>query len=281
MSSNRFWRFSNSADSGKAELLIYGEIMPDDTAPEGTNVTPGKFLEELKAIKGKRDLTIRINSVGGSLFTAQAIYTQLKALSSLETFKTVIVDAIAASAASVIAMAGDVILMPTGAQMMIHDPIASVEGMYRKSDAEKLAAQLESLADGIAAIYADKTGRPKEDMRALMAVETWMGAEEAVAEKFADALLKDYQPETALIGDTFISRGVSFDLNQYRNRPWPVGAPSKSPEERRAAALISGGSPAVSWTGQPSIPVQSPLAGLSVEEVRAARLIAGGPGSDR
>jgi ATP-dependent protease ClpP protease subunit len=157
----KFWNIANIGEDS-AELTLYGEIVTRrpynwilDAPDDGLYITPQDFLQELGAVKDKATLTIRVNSVGGDLYTALGIYTQLK---DLKAKKIVIIDGIAASAASVIAMAGDVIQMPPGGAIMIHEASMTLEGAYRNSDLKLMEKRLEAANDMAAQTYHAKTG---------------------------------------------------------------------------------------------------------------------------
>lgn len=163
---------SSSADS--ADIFIYEEI-------GGWFGTPAdEFVKDLHALNVK-NINLRINSPGGSVWDAIAIYNALVAHPATV---TVYVDALAASAASVIAMAGDRIIMMVGSQMMIHD--ASGICLGNEAETREFAAFLGKQSDNLASVYADRAGGTAEEWRALMKKETWMFADEAVEFKLAD-----------------------------------------------------------------------------------------------
>jgi ATP-dependent protease ClpP protease subunit len=159
------------------ELVLYGSV--GDLWGDGSGFSARDVLEAL-AEHGEANLTVRLNSGGGLAWDGVAIYNALR---SHPGKVTISIDGIAASAASVIAMAGSDIIMRSGASMMIHDPSAVTMGPA--SDHRKSADTLDKLGDRIASIYAEKTGNSVEEMRSLMLAETWMDAEEAVAFGFA------------------------------------------------------------------------------------------------
>lgn len=167
----------NEADaSDDTEVFIYDEI-------GGWFGTPVEdFVKDLNGIKTK-SITVRINSPGGSLFDSIAIYnTLVKHPANV----TVYVDALAASGASIIAMAGDKTIMMVGSQLMIHDALGVEIGNAK--DMRAMATFLDGQSDNIATIYKAKAGKDPvgSDWRKLMLAETWMFAEEAVALGLAD-----------------------------------------------------------------------------------------------
>lgn len=159
-----------------ADLFIYDEI-------GSWGVTSSQFIKDLGDVKAKT-LNIRISSPGGDVFEGLAI---LNALRQHPAHKTVTVDGMAASAASFIAMAGDVVRMSPQSMMMIHDANAAAQGDAR--DMRALADLLDKTSDNIAAVYAQKTGKPAAEWRQVMLEETWFTDQEAVAAGLADEVI--------------------------------------------------------------------------------------------
>ena len=126
--------------------------------------------EEIRKMDGQ-DITVWINSNGGECIAASVIYTALREHKGKVTVK---VDGSAISAASVIAMAGDEILMSPTSVMMIHNPLTYAEGEVK--DMEKAIRVLTEVKETIVNAYAAKTGKPREEISRLMDEETWMGA---------------------------------------------------------------------------------------------------------
>lgn len=173
----KFWKWSNSVLSNNQELILDGPIASDTWW--GDEVTPDLFREELKQHAG--DLTVVINSPGGDVFAGLAIYN---ALVNHNGNVTVRVDGLAASIASVIAMAGDKIIMSPGSMIMIHRPSVYAAGTV--DDMEKAKDVLLKIEEGITPIYAKRTGLSDEKITELLEAETWMLADKAVELGFAD-----------------------------------------------------------------------------------------------
>ena len=173
----KFWKWSNSVSSNNQELILDGPIASDTWW--GDEVTPDLFREELKQHAG--DLTVVINSPGGDVFAGLAIYN---ALVNHNGNVTVRVDGLAASIASVIAMAGDKIIMSPGSMIMIHRPSVYAAGTV--DDMEKAKDVLMKIEEGITPIYAKRTGLSDEKITELLEAETWMLADKAVELGFAD-----------------------------------------------------------------------------------------------
>jgi ATP-dependent Clp protease protease subunit len=195
----RWYEFRAQA-KGAAEIVIYDEI--------GAFGIPAKaFLDELKALGPVAELTVRINSPGGSVFDGVAIYN---ALTRHPAKVTVWVDGIAASIASMVAMAGDEVVMPENAMLVLHDPSGLVMGTA--DDMRATADALDKMAAGMVAAYRDKSGRDDAEIEAMMAAETWLSAEEAVALGLADRLEEP------------VKMVAHFDLSRFRNAPPQLAA---------------------------------------------------------
>ena len=162
----KFWNFIRN-DAGERVLRLEGPI--DEESFLGDEVTPSAFRDELEAEEG--DVTVWINSPGGNVFAASEIYTMLCDHKGKVTVK---IDAIAASAASVIAMAGDTVLMSPVAMLMVHDPMTIAMGNTR--DMEKAISTLNEVKESIINAYVQKTGMSRNRVSKLMENETWMNA---------------------------------------------------------------------------------------------------------
>jgi ATP-dependent Clp protease, protease subunit len=192
-----------------AEIVIYDEI--------GAFGIPAKaILDELKALGPVAELILRINSPGGSVFDGVAIYNALR---RHEARVIVWIDGIAASIASVIAMAGDEVVMPENAMLMLHDPSGLVIGTAAHMRA--MAEALDKMKAGMVAAYRDKSGTDDAEIEALMAAETWLSAREAVDLGLADRV---EQP---------VRMAAHFDLSRFHNIPPQLAASltSSHPQE--------------------------------------------------
>ena len=201
---------NKSPDVG--EIYIYGEITDEKWSDEQT--TPKEILEKINTIKDKRNVYLYINSPGGSVYSGITIYNLLSRLSGS---LTVVVDGIAASAASVVAMAGKRILMSAGSMMMIHEARSVAAG---SSDDMRSAADVLDLCNStISDIYVKRTMLEKSKMLELMKAETWFDAESAVANKFADAIEPGKKVSASLIGSDMDCNGIIFNTQKYKNFP--------------------------------------------------------------
>lgn len=179
-----FWSFRVDS-AGKNELHIDGGIAMSQSW-WSDEITPKQFQAQLDRLQG--ELTVWINSPGGDAFAGAAIYTALREYAQNDKV-TVKVSGIAASAASIIAMAGDEVLISPVGTIMIHDPWAYMRGNSR--DMRQYADTMDEIRDGQIAAYAHKTGKSNDEIRQLMERETYMNATSAVANGFADAILYD------------------------------------------------------------------------------------------
>ena len=184
----KFWNWIKNSDDTRI-LRLEGPI--DEESFWGDEITPQMFRDELES--GEGDVTVWINSPGGNVFAAAEIYTMLKDYKGSITVK---IDAIAASAASVVAMAGDTVQMSPVAMLMIHDP--STVAMGNTKDMEKAIEVLNEVKESIINAYAAKSGLTHARIANLMSNETWMNAKKAVELGFADEILfakKEEKPE--------------------------------------------------------------------------------------
>ena len=181
----KFWNFIRN-EEGERILRLEGPI--DEDSFWGDEVTPKAFREELEAEEG--DVTVWVNSPGGNVFAAAQIYNMLCDHKGKITVK---IDAIAASAASVVAMAGDRVLMSPVAMLLVHDPMTIAMG--NKKDMEKAIVTLNEVKESIINAYQKKSGLSRNKISQLMENETWLNAKKAVELGFADEILFNDQTE--------------------------------------------------------------------------------------
>jgi ATP-dependent protease ClpP protease subunit len=171
------------ADKVTAEILIYGEI--------GWEVTANEFVKDMAMLEADH-INVHVNSPGGDVFDGIAIYNSLRMHSATV---TIYVDALAASAASFIAQAGDEVIMLRNAEMMIHDASALAWG--NEEVMLDVAGLLSRISNNIADIYAQRAGGTLEDWRAIMKAEMWYTAQEAVDAGLADSVLDSTDEDAA------------------------------------------------------------------------------------
>ena len=180
----KFWNWVRNEGEGVLEtertLFLNGEI--SDETWYGDEVTPKLFKDELD--EGSGNITVWINSPGGDVFAAAQIYNMLRDYKGSVTVK---IDGMAASAASVIAMAGDTTLMSPVAMMMIHNPVTIAAG--NTGDMAKAIDMLNEVKESILNAYEMKTGMNRVKLSHMMDDETWFNAKKAVELGFADRIL--------------------------------------------------------------------------------------------
>lgn len=207
----KFWNFqAKSEDTG--ELMLYGDIA--SSSWYGDEVTPKAFKADLDSLGSIKNLNIFINSGGGDVFASQAIHSMLVRHSAN---KTVYIDGLAASGASIIAMAGDKIVMPKNAMMMIHNSWTFTAG--NKTDLRKMADSMELIDSTLVEVYAGRTGIDKDEIKSLLDAETWLTAEDAVAKGFADEIEKDKKLAAAYQGGFLMLNGQEIDPKRYAHMP--------------------------------------------------------------
>lgn len=210
-----WYRIENKADTKSAEVYLYDEI-------GGYGIEAQAFINELNAIDAD-SITVRVNSVGGEVFQGFAIYQALK---DFDGDVTVVVDGLAASIASVIAMAGSKVVMARNAEFMIHDGHCVAIG--NAAELTKTVAMLDRVSDNIASVYAERTGvGTAGDWREHMRAETWYSAEEAVKAGLAD----EVAPATKRSARNAAELVKVFNYGGRRLAPAPVIAtPAVTPE---------------------------------------------------
>ncbi|HEL1838357.1 TPA: Clp protease ClpP [Streptococcus suis] len=197
----KFWNFTED-DSGRT-LRIEGQIA--DETWFGDEVTPQLFKNDLNA--GKGDITLWINSPGGDVFAAAQIYNMLM---DYKGNVNVIIDGLAASAASVIAMAGTTVSMSPVAMMMIHNPWTIAQGEAK--DMAKVIEMLGEIKESIINAYELRTGLSRTKISHLMDSESWFNAKKAVELGFADKVLfSNDESKEKMILDSYTFSRASAD----------------------------------------------------------------------
>lgn len=185
----KFWNWIKNEDTGETELYFEGPI--SDSTWLGDEITPGIFKDELSKHPG--NLTVWLCSPGGDVFAASQIYTMLRNHKGKITVK---IDSLAASAASVVAMAGDeTFISPTG-MLMVHNP--STIAMGNKAEMEKVITLLDEVKESIINAYEEKSHLSRNKIAKMMDDETWLNAKKALQLGFVDGILfskKEDEPQ--------------------------------------------------------------------------------------
>ncbi len=195
------------------EIYIYGEITDWKWLDE--DVTPMDIKKELDLLKDASSINVYVNSPGGGVFAGVAIYNELK---RIDKPVTAYVDGIAASIASLIILAADKVVMPSNAMLMIHNV-----WMFSGGDAvafRALADKLDKITDSVLIeAYHEKTGIPKDKLKAMLDKETWLSAEEALALGFADVLEGEQKIAASYVGDNIKFKETEFALDKFKAFP--------------------------------------------------------------
>ncbi len=181
-----FWEIKASTEEKTGDIFIYGYIVSYKWEDDDPDVTATSFKKELDELGEIDTLNIYINSGGGSVFQAQAIYSILK---RHDAKKNVYIDGLAASAASFLAMAGDKIYMPKNATLMIHNPMSAVWG--NANEMRKEADVLDKIRVGMIEAYMSHIGDKitEDKLIELLDAESWLTAQEAFDNGFVDEII--------------------------------------------------------------------------------------------
>lgn len=235
------FRMENVTDNS-ADLYMYGAVMNEKWWNED-EIVPTEVIKALNEVKGK-DLNIHLHSGGGHVYAAMAIYTQL---AQHQGKKTIIIDGLAASAATVIAMAGDEIRMSESGMFMIHN--VSWVSFGDANQMRKDADLIEKTSSIALELYAKKTGKSEAEIKQMMDDETWMTAKEAKEMGFIDSIIKKNSPNLQMLADGAVM-WCGIDVTEYKNRlPAALFAKqSAEPQPKSAKNNQSKGEPQMELT---------------------------------
>ena len=225
-----FWNFQDSTGGDAVDLYIYGPIVSSASWWDDS-IDAVQFSEDLKAL-GDKDVTVHINSPGGDVFAAHAIHNQLIAYAGNV---DVVIDGIAASAATIIAMAGARITMPTNSMMMIHNPAMGLDDHYTANDLDKYANALRAVRQSIIAAYMKRVSVDQAQIEQMMDAETWLTAQECVDMGLADAI--DGRIKSVLDGNNLIVNSLKIDITNYKNREGLAHCVNAQDEKKGAEVL--------------------------------------------
>lgn len=214
----KFWDFIPGTETNPPEILLYGQIASQQSW-WSDRVTPALFNQELAALGDVEEIVVRINSGGGDVFAANAIYTRLKDHNAHITVK---VDGWAASAATIIAMAGDTIKIASNGVFMIHDPAMTVYDTFKAEDFEKMAQELRVIKQSIVNTYAAKTGKEPQEIEDLMAEETWWTGDAAVENGFCDELMFTETKTVVENSQKVVVNNVPINVSEFKTLPTTI-----------------------------------------------------------
>ena len=231
-------------EENSAEINMYGEVVQTRPVDWWTgNPIPGnfiaqdEFLRDLEELAGKDSITVHINSVGGDMYAGIAIYNRLKGLAAKV---TTINDGLAASAGSLIFMAGDTRKVNAGSNLMIHGAAGFLYGYYQVQDLKNIVKQLDAHNKAGINIYAEATGRDKDAIKAMVDKETWLTGADAVEAGFAHEVVGEDTPVTmSLTPDKahIVVNGVSMSVRGLSNIPAGIEVMPTAPVSNAAATL--------------------------------------------
>ena len=204
----KFWNVMKNDEEKSAELILYGSIGSDEYWDD---ISDKVFKQDIENLGDVENITLHINSPGGSVFSAVAIANTLK---NHKAKITANIDGLAASAATIITSACDTVKMPKNALFMVHNPITFAYG--NNQDMQKTLEMLNKVKNSIIETYLNKAKTDKETLSELMDNETWMSAEEAKEYGFIDEIL-DENVEKEVIENKLIINNMAFDISRFKN----------------------------------------------------------------
>ena len=205
----KFWNIMKNEEENSADMILYGTIGSDEWWDDICDKT---FKEDIANLGEVENINLHINSPGGSVFAAVAIANTLK---NHKAKVTAYIDGLAASAATIITSACDVVKMPKNALFMIHNPLTWAYG--NKQELEKTGILLDKVKDSILESYLAKAkDKTKEELSALMDEEKWFNAEEAKEYGFIDEIVGEMEkPQN--VNNLLIVNSLAFDISKFKN----------------------------------------------------------------
>lgn len=210
---------NKAEDKKSASVNLYGEIVesvPTDwwtgEKIDGLFIDLQQFLSDIESLADLDEVSFFINSVGGDVNAGKAIFNKIRTMAA---HTITVVDGLAASAASIVAQAGDERKVTVGSQTMIHCASAGLIGYYNRDDLKKVNNMLRNTDKSIAKMLADRTGREENDILDMMNRTTWMTSDEAVEEGFADEVVNQSGPVVNKVNNsTYMVNGILHDLSK-------------------------------------------------------------------
>ena len=204
----KFWNLVKNEKEKTAELILYGSIGSDEYWDD---ISDKVFKQDIENLGDVENITLHINSPGGSVFSAVAIANTLK---NHKAKVTANIDGLAASAATIITSACDTVRMPKNALFMIHNPITFAYG--NNQEMQKTVEMLDKVKNSIIETYLNKTKTDKETLSELMDNETWMDAETAKEYGFIDEIV-DEEVGKEFVENKLIINNMAFDISKFKN----------------------------------------------------------------
>jgi len=204
----KFWNLVKNEEEKTAELILYGSIGSDEY---WNDISDKVFKQDIENLGDVENITLHINSPGGSVFSAVAIANTLK---NHKAKVTANIDGLAASAATIITSACDTVRMPKNALFMIHNPITFAYG--NNQEMQKTVEMLDKVKNNIIETYLSKTKADKKTLSELMDNETWMDAETAKEYGFIDEIV-DEEIGKEFVENKLIINNMAFDISKFKN----------------------------------------------------------------
>lgn len=208
----KFWNFKN-LENKKAELYLNGEIVSEKPWCEENYCEYKEFISELNNLGDCNNIDVFINSFGGDVFAAVAIYSQLKKhIANIN----IIISGICASAATIVAMAGDTIKMVKGSVFMIHNPSVGLVGYFDKDKLDKVKNSIEAVKKAIIEAYQTRIDKSEEELAEFMDKETYFTAEEAFANGIIDEVIGG-KIDVVMDEESLSINNLSITAQTYKN----------------------------------------------------------------
>lgn len=204
----KFWNLMKNEKDNSAEMILYGSIGSDE---EWDDISDKAFKQDIENLGDVENITLHINSPGGSVFSAVAIANTLK---NHKAKVTANIDGLAASAATIITSACDTVRMPKNAMFMIHNPITLAYG--DNQDMKKTLEMLDKVKDSIIETYVGKVAIDKAKLSELMDNESWLTAQEAKEYGFIDEII-DEEVQKEVVENKLIINSMAFDISKFKN----------------------------------------------------------------
>ncbi len=219
----------NAKGPTKAEIILYGGI-GQDWWGDGSMISAKAFSDELKNLdKSVTEIDVRMNSGGGDVFDGLTIYNRLKQHSAKV---TVYIDGLAASIASIIALAGDEIIIGEGALYMVHLPWTFAMG--NRMELDNTVSRLMDVEEQMISIYSKKSGLDRAEVKALMEAETWLDADQALEKGFVTSKMDESLPIAASVLD---SRWITRKPKTYKSETAAADAAKLALKNKIAAKI--------------------------------------------
>lgn len=230
-----FWQLRNAVGGAEPEMELYGYISEYSWFDD--EITPKMFKDDLYRLGGGGPITVRMNSGGGDVIAASIMRTIIQDYPGRVTVR---IDGLAASAATVVATAGDLVRIQDTAYYMIHDPLAVfLMAALNIEELARMTETLKSVKSGIVNAYEARTGLSRDRLGKMMTNETWLSAQESVDLGFADEVITGPDKKKSMAADPLMKNvAVVNALRGYLNVPAALRQPVNDPVAERLRAEV-------------------------------------------